>query len=89
MNVFVCSLFDVKNSSGKVSTTIVTCEVVMMHIMKDVLDDKGHIDIQKYRPVSRLGGNRFSNVREGWDLPRPKYQKPGDEMKRREPPKVG
>lgn len=63
----------VKN--GKVTTTIVIGEVVMMHIAEDIAgrspSGKLIVDVNKMLPISRLGGNIYGRTREIFELPRP------------------
>ena len=44
---------------------MIICEVVKIHINKNVLDEKGTIDPMKIDLVSRLGGNWYSRAKEG------------------------
>lgn len=48
-------------------------EVVHYHI-KDELYDKGRIDPQLLKPVSRLAGNSYSKLGGIFDIERPKYE---------------
>jgi len=41
------------------AANLVVCEIVMMHIDDDVLDDKGMIDPDKIRLVGRMGGDHY------------------------------
>lgn len=52
-------------------TFFVVGEIVRAHVRDDVLTD-GHVDIEKLRPVGRLGGDGYSVVREVVHFPRPK-----------------
>jgi flavin reductase (DIM6/NTAB) family NADH-FMN oxidoreductase RutF len=52
-------------------TTLVVGEILRAHVRDDVLTD-GHVDIEKLRPVGRLGGDGYSVVREIVHIPRPK-----------------
>jgi flavin reductase (DIM6/NTAB) family NADH-FMN oxidoreductase RutF len=53
------------------SATVVIGEVVRFHIHKPAFYD-GKIDIEKLRPVSRLGGLRYGAVGDVFELDRPK-----------------
>lgn len=63
------------NHSGKVSGTIVVCEVVMFHIHEGVYttspSGKHAVNMEKLRPISRLGGNTYGFVNSTFDLGRP------------------
>lgn len=66
---------EVKDSSGTVTCVIVIGEVVLMHVHEGVAgkspSGKLVVDINKYRPISRLGGNTYGRVAGLFDLPRP------------------
>lgn len=44
---------------------LVICEVVKLHIRKDILDENGVIDPYKIDTIARLGGNWYSRAKEG------------------------
>ena len=62
-------------SEGKVTTTIIIGEVVLIHVLEAVTTRTGHghviVDFDKYAPVSRLGGNTYARITETYDLARP------------------
>jgi flavin reductase (DIM6/NTAB) family NADH-FMN oxidoreductase RutF len=48
------------------------CEVVMMHIAEDILNDEGGIDPRKIDQVARMGGAWYTRAKEGlFALPQP------------------
>mmetsp|Transcript_10210 Transcript_10210/g.16758 ORF Transcript_10210/g.16758 Transcript_10210/m.16758 type:complete len:143 (+) Transcript_10210:521-949(+) len=76
-----CTVEDIKpvyNSEGKHSVSIVTGRIVRFHVHEGVLTDacksspqKPVIDWEKLQPVGRLGGDTYTFVQSGYDLPRP------------------
>ncbi len=50
-------------------------QVVLVHVVEAVVnrspDGKLTVDLAKYRPVSRLGGDAYGRTVEFYDLPRP------------------
>lgn len=34
----------------------------MIHVLEDILDEKGRVDVSKYKPVARLGGPLYSTI---------------------------
>lgn len=51
---------------------LVICEIVLMHIKEDVLDENGAIDPFKIDQVARLGGNWYSRAAKGlFVVPKP------------------
>jgi len=75
---FECRLRDtheITNKEGKVTSTIIIAEVVLAHVNKHVstTTKNGHVivDLMKYAPVSRCGGDTYARITEAYDLPRP------------------
>ena len=51
---------------------LVICEVVLMHINEDILDEDGRIDQGKIDQVARMGGNWYTRAKEGmFEVPKP------------------
>jgi len=51
---------------------MIICEVVKVHIQKDILDDEGRIDQHKIDLVARAGGSFYSRAKEGFfEIPKP------------------
>lgn len=44
---------------------LIVCEVILIHIKEEVLDEKGIIDQRKIDLVARMGGNWYSRAKEG------------------------
>ena len=61
--------------SGAVHATMFVGEIVMFHANRSVLtttpSGKAAIDILKFQPMCRLGGNTYGRVTSIFDLPRP------------------
>lgn len=57
-------------------STLVVGELVWAHVDEALLDD-GRVDVEKLRPVGRLGGDGYSLVRDVLHLPRPKVERGG------------
>jgi flavin reductase (DIM6/NTAB) family NADH-FMN oxidoreductase RutF len=45
---------------------LIICEIINMHLNKDILDDKNRIDASKIDLVARGGGNLYSRAKEGY-----------------------
>ncbi|MCI2228773.1 flavin reductase family protein [Polaribacter sp. MSW13] len=70
---FECKVNDVifTGSEGGAGNLII-CEVVKIHISKDVLDENGAIDQHKIDLVARAGGSYYSRARDGFfEIPKP------------------
>ena len=55
-------MHDIKNGNGDVTSTTVFGEVVMFHIHEEIhsiQDGRIVVDVEKYKPISRLGGNTY------------------------------
>ncbi len=51
---------------------LIICEVLLLHINKEVLTDDGSIDQHKIDLVSRMGGNWYSRANQGmFEVPKP------------------
>jgi flavin reductase (DIM6/NTAB) family NADH-FMN oxidoreductase RutF len=50
--------------TGGGAGNLIICEIVMMHISEDVLDENKHIDPRKIDLVARLGANWYSRTNE-------------------------
>jgi len=49
----------IETGSGGGASNLVICEILVMHVSEDVLDENGRIDQHKIRLVGRLGGNHY------------------------------
>lgn len=77
---FECKLVkthDIVNGAGKVTATVLFGEVVAIHVHEAVLlkdgagQGKPTIDVNRLRPLGRLGGNTYCRVGGTFDLARP------------------
>lgn len=75
---FECKVVDVKEligASGKGSCAIVTCEILRVHAHSAVLrktpNGSDIVDLQDYKPISRLGGNDYARTSGVFEIPRP------------------
>ncbi len=51
---------------------LVICEVLKMHVSKEILDEKGYIDQHKIDLVARMGGNWYTRAISGmFEVPKP------------------
>ncbi|CAN3372772.1 hypothetical protein DIURU_004739 [Diutina rugosa] len=57
--------------TGKPSGNTLLLEVIRFHIRSDVLNDGNVVDINKLKPVSRLGGITYGRTTLGYELPKP------------------
>lgn len=46
-------------------------QITGVHVRDDVLDSRGRIDVGAYRPLGRLGGSLYTDVREAYRVPIP------------------
>lgn len=58
-----CKVLEIKplGTEGGAGTLII-CEVLMMHLNENILDESGHISQVKLNHVARLGGNWYAKV---------------------------
>ncbi|CAH6719634.1 hypothetical protein CLIB1444_02S13058 [[Candida] jaroonii] len=67
--------YDSKFKPGTRSSTICIVEGVNFHVREDLIDqDLIMVDTGKLKPVGRLGGNCYSTITAGYELPRFNYE---------------
>lgn len=60
--------------TGKRTGTLMIVEGVNFHIRENIVNSGlNSVDIQKYMPIARLGGNTYARVQEVFDMSRPDY----------------
>ncbi|KAG0695829.1 hypothetical protein DFH29DRAFT_837475 [Suillus ampliporus] len=59
--------------TGEHTSTLILAHVKYIHVRKDVLTDRGHINLTKYKPVARLGDISYARVGDAWRLARPPW----------------
>ena len=62
---FECKLvgtYDLPNTTGADTYTVIFGEVIMVHIADEILTDEGRIDIGRLHPVARMGYQDYSQV---------------------------
>ena len=64
--------------SPRPSVGMVIAEIVRWHIADDVWDaQSGSVDVEKLKPLSRLGGSSYGTTRAPFSLPRPDWTAKG------------
>ena len=54
------------------AANLVICEIILMHINDDILDESGKIDPKKIDQVARMGGNWYTRAAKGlFEVPKP------------------
>jgi flavin reductase (DIM6/NTAB) family NADH-FMN oxidoreductase RutF len=61
-----CHLAEHLEISG---STVLFGEVLLYHLAKEVLDDRGTVDPEKLRPLARLGGPHFASLGRVFSVP--------------------
>lgn len=59
--------------TGEQSSTLILAHVKYIHVRKDMLTDRGVIDLTKFRPVARLGDISYARVGDAYRLARPTW----------------
>lgn len=60
---FECELYDIVEVGGKAgSANLAICEIKMIHVREDILDEKGLIDPFKLDAIGRNGGNWYTRA---------------------------
>jgi len=71
-------ILDPKNHVPK--NTLILGSIKYIHVRNDVLDARGNADIAKLKPVSRIGGINYALIKDVFPLPRPSWEKDGEEI---------
>ena len=54
------------------AANLVICEIILMHINDDIIDESGKIDPKKIDQVARMGGNWYTRAAKGlFEVPKP------------------
>ncbi|EGN99790.1 hypothetical protein SERLA73DRAFT_180005 [Serpula lacrymans var. lacrymans S7.3] len=73
-----CELFHTYDicppSSDEITHTLVLGLIKRAHVRSSVMKDDGTVDPLKLRAVSRLGGNTYARIGEGFEVPRPSWK---------------
>lgn len=76
-----CQLYQttpiVDPTSGTCTTTLILAHVKYIHVRKDMLTERGTVDITKFKPVGRLGDNSYARVGNAFKLPRSSWTADG------------
>ena len=63
------------------SANMLICEILMIHIREDILNEKGSIDPRKIDQVARMGGAWYTRAAQGlFELPQPSKVIPGFDL---------
>lgn len=68
--------------TGEHTATLILAHVKYIHIRKDVLNERGRVDIIKFKPVARLGDITFGRISNAYRVPTPSWAKDGDKARR-------
>ena len=52
-------------------STIIIGRVVQFHVQEGILDDKFHVNVENYKPISRLAGANYAKLGELFTIKRP------------------
>ncbi|KAL2855947.1 hypothetical protein BJY01DRAFT_243128 [Aspergillus pseudoustus] len=75
-----CNLIETKEYASKIDPDKVTCttaivEGVRFWAREDAINSKSdHLDLEKLKPISRLGGTTYGRLGHICDMPRPQWQ---------------
>jgi flavin reductase (DIM6/NTAB) family NADH-FMN oxidoreductase RutF len=56
--------FEIENKGD-----LILGEVVRVHMLKEILNDKGHVDFAKLNPLARLSGPTYGKITDFFDVP--------------------
>ncbi|KAI6033646.1 hypothetical protein PISMIDRAFT_689209 [Pisolithus microcarpus 441] len=61
--------------SGQITTTTILAHIKYIHVRNDVLNERGVVDITKYKPIARLGDISYGRVGDVFRLARPVWDR--------------
>ncbi|KAG1732014.1 uncharacterized protein EDB91DRAFT_1058385 [Suillus paluster] len=59
--------------TGEHNSTLILAHVKYIHVRKDVLTDKGVVDLTKFKPVARLGDISYARIGDAYRIARPSW----------------
>jgi hypothetical protein len=57
--------------TGEHSSTLILAHIKYIHVRKDMLTERGGVDITKFKPVARMGDISYARVGDAFKLTRP------------------
>jgi len=79
MECKLSGLHQIKNDEGNVTSTVVFGKVELFHVIEPLVEDgpRGapQIKFEGYRPMGRLGGDRYVHLGNYFEIPRPVIEK--------------
>lgn len=61
----------VRIGEGPIAGNAVFGTIVRLHVRDDILDEAGQVDVRRFAPLARLGGELYARLGELIQLPRP------------------
>ncbi|KIK16199.1 hypothetical protein PISMIDRAFT_686600, partial [Pisolithus microcarpus 441] len=61
--------------SGQITTTMILAYIKYIHVHNNVLNERGVVDITKYKPIARLGDISYGRVGDVFRLARPVWDR--------------
>jgi len=81
-----CELYevvDIKHPDTGIATTSMIIGLVKgIHVRKDVLNEKGVVDISRFMPVARLGDISYARIGDAYRIARPTWAENGEKVKK-------
>lgn len=72
---------DIKSpTTGAVTATLIIGLVKYIHVRKDMLTERGNVDLDKFRPVARMGDITYATVGGAFRIRRPDWVKDADRI---------
>lgn len=68
--------------TGEHSNTFILGLVKAIHVRNDVLNERGVVDVAKFKPIARLGDISYASLGTAFRLPRPQWAVVGDDVEK-------
>jgi len=79
-----CELSEAKDIihpvTGVITTTLIIAHVRLIHIRKDVLNERGNVDLEKFRPIARMGDITYATLGGAFRIPRPVWDQDSEDI---------
>ncbi len=66
--------------TGSLTTTLVLGLVKCIHVRNDVLNERGTVDVTKFKPIVRLGDISYSTIGTSFRIPREQWKLEGERV---------
>jgi len=67
-------------TTGEVTSTLIIGLVKYIHVRKDMINDRGNVDLEKFRPIARMGDITYATLGSAFRIRRPDWVKDAEKI---------